>query len=720
MADQLSGCSASPQGPTQQRSPLEDHMSNVVGSMDEVGPKLFTVAMVASPWKEISNEAERHSRGKNVVPKNDDDGADIPQLLSHEVDNFIYQALPAGDYTRRIILEPSKEEDAPLVGRLEVFDLSQDGSRCSFEAISYAWGSDIKDQTITINGRAMYITTSLRDSLRQTRRPDRPRALWADAICINQGDDREKGHQVSLMGQIYKTSRCTLVCLGYSTTESWPRQVATLIADVGAMIDRVMAGDDPLLKVESGVFPDLKYDHPLLVDERWPSWAELVMQPWFERGWVVQEAALGPDCLVLWSDVEISWISILRVATWESSELHQIEALSNDGQRSIPELHLAQYALQRQQEANTLNGFRPMAPLKLLLLETIDAARTLKLKDPKDRIYAFLALPTTNAETPALHVSYGKDTSHLDVYRDFATKYLTKNSNLDILEFVDHGDDEMFASASITCDYPLSQVRSAYTFPSWIPRWDRGPMPYAFGLIRDSMLQYTWRKFDLESREGVRISDNSALRVKAIIFDSVEYLSKVIQKPNQAGREAVAPVVSLWRDIAEHSTHRQSCLSSAEAFLVTLCLGEWSVRANTERQGGVRRLKAFAKLLEVDWSKQELSMDTHDKDEDAQVVATLGLDYSDRQRFLVLGRGYYAVSSAATRVGDVCAVISGTRLPFILREVAGKKDHYLLVGAAYVHSSVLTDGEIPGRMGESERCDDWKEWNLPARDIFLC
>lgn len=124
--------------------------------------------------------------------------------------------------------------------------------------------------------------------------------------------------------------------------------------------------------------------------------------------------------------------------------------------------------------------------------------------------------------------------------------------------------------------------------------------------------------------------------------------------------------------------------------------------------------------MELDCSQQKLSMDTHDKDEDAQVIATLGSDHSDRQRLLVLGRGYYAVSSAATRVGDVCAVISGTRLPFILREVAGKKDHYLLVGAAYVHSSVLTDEEIPGRMGESERCDDWKEWNLPARDIFLC
>lgn len=726
MTDQLSSCPASSQDAVPQRSLLEDHTLRVVIYGDENVPGQSTVAIVAMPREEIITKAERHSGGKNGIPKNNDEGPDAPHLLSHEVDNFIYQALPAGNYTRRIILEPSKEEDAPLVGRLEAFDLSQDGSGCSFEAISYAWGSDIKDQTITINGRAMHITTSLRDSLRQTRRPDRPRALWADAICINQDDGREKSHQVSLMGQIYMTSRCTLICLGYSA-ESWPRQVATLMADVVAMIDRVMAGDDPDLKVNLGKFPWLKNGDPLLADKRWHSWAELVMQPWFERGWVVQEAALGPECLVLWSGIEIPWISVLRVACWLNREhgRNRIEALREEGQGVLPHLHLLRYEMQPPQEGGIMASSNTDKPvdLNLYLLENLDAARMLKLKDPKDRIYAFMALPTSDASMPALHISYGKVPSHLDVYRDFATKYMAKNSDLDILGFVDHGDDETLATGPIGCDHPLKHVRSADTFPSWMPRWDRGPMPTACIFTSE----FKCRKFDLGSHEIVTILDNnSTLRVKAIIFDSVHYASMVIQEPKRPVQfeEAVASVVSLWKDIAEHSilagNPHESCLGSAQRFLAALCLGRVSKFLRANPQGLVRALKAFAKLLEADWSQRILSIDTHKKNKAAQDIAASGLNWSGRRRFLVLGRGYYAVSSVATRVGDVCAIISGTRAPFILREITGKKDHYVLVGAAYVQSAMLTDEELPGRMGESERYDDWKQWDLPTRDIFIC
>lgn len=55
----------------------------------------------------------------------------------------------------------------------------------------------------------------------------------------------------------------------------------------------------------------------------------------------------------------------------------------------------------------------------------------------------------------------------------------------------------------------------------------------------------------------------------------------------------------------------------------------------------------------------------------------------------------------------------------MLREVAGTKDHYVLVGIAYVQSMVLTDDELPGRMRESESHEDWKELNLRTQDIFL-
>lgn len=126
--------------------------------------------------------------------------------------DYEYQPLVSNDEIRRLILEPGAG-DASLIGSMERIRLSETSDSTSFEAISYVWGSDIKDHWIKIDGKAIPITTSLSDALRQVRRPDRPRALWADAICINQDNYEEKNHQVALMGRIYRASSCTLICL---------------------------------------------------------------------------------------------------------------------------------------------------------------------------------------------------------------------------------------------------------------------------------------------------------------------------------------------------------------------------------------------------------------------------------------------------------------------------------------------------------------------------
>jgi hypothetical protein len=46
------------------------------------------------------------------------------------------------------------------------------------------------------------------------RSPDTDRALWMDALCINQEDVIERNQQVYLMGSIYSQAREVLVWLG--------------------------------------------------------------------------------------------------------------------------------------------------------------------------------------------------------------------------------------------------------------------------------------------------------------------------------------------------------------------------------------------------------------------------------------------------------------------------------------------------------------------------
>ncbi|EGY18624.1 Heterokaryon incompatibility protein 6 like [Verticillium longisporum] len=83
-----------------------------------------------------------------------------------------------------------------------------------FEAISYCWG-DAQDRCqVTCDGATLFITNSLVTALVHFWLSDRPRVLWADAICINQGSVIEKNCQVLLMPNIYAQATRTLVWLG--------------------------------------------------------------------------------------------------------------------------------------------------------------------------------------------------------------------------------------------------------------------------------------------------------------------------------------------------------------------------------------------------------------------------------------------------------------------------------------------------------------------------
>jgi hypothetical protein len=43
---------------------------------------------------------------------------------------------------------------------------------------------------------------------------------WFDALCINQDDTKERNHQVTQMGEIYRRARRVITCLGMADTNS--------------------------------------------------------------------------------------------------------------------------------------------------------------------------------------------------------------------------------------------------------------------------------------------------------------------------------------------------------------------------------------------------------------------------------------------------------------------------------------------------------------------
>jgi hypothetical protein len=130
---------------------------------------------------------------------------------------FSYKPLPEGngEWIRILRLFAGKDED-PIVCELLLWNLRHSHFRNSpkYEAVSYVWGDPNRVQEITCEGLPLFITINLHQALQRFRYHDQSRLLWADGICIDQQNDVEKGYQVSIMGQIFEQSNCTLIWLG--------------------------------------------------------------------------------------------------------------------------------------------------------------------------------------------------------------------------------------------------------------------------------------------------------------------------------------------------------------------------------------------------------------------------------------------------------------------------------------------------------------------------
>ncbi len=87
-----------------------------------------------------------------------------------------------------------------------------------FEVISYTWANEAGDATKTkkifLAGWPFSVTANCEAALKRVRRPTSSRVVWIDAVCINQDDRNERGHQVRLMPEIYSGARRVLIYLG--------------------------------------------------------------------------------------------------------------------------------------------------------------------------------------------------------------------------------------------------------------------------------------------------------------------------------------------------------------------------------------------------------------------------------------------------------------------------------------------------------------------------
>lgn len=518
----------------------------------------------------------------------------------------------------------------------------------------------------------------------------------ANADYPPEGNDHERAHQVSLMGQIYGQASQVRICLGYGD-DGHAEEVTAFLYRFNRMFEEA-------LRTRKGwdSFPWPGPDDPVLRDPAWKSLAFLLQQPWFCRGWVVQEAGLARQACVHWGTEKFSWLSLIRAVIWST---RRGGSLFDSLRVRPPILHMDIYKATYRDEAKTLfpkNLFRTWT-----LLETLHYARYLGISDQRDRIFAFLGLPAAAHALQDVNIDYEKQ--FLEVYWDFACSYLDQKGGLELLNFLNHDH----ASLSEESEYP-----------SWVPQWHGSDSGFTVKRRHDRRISPEKSRLQRRSpRQFLRISRN-ILRVRGLMMDSV---AAVIQDPFTRDT-TIQDLAFAWNRFRDHSESSPTAYTTFPAILAYFhALVHGSTPAMRSHEEAMSRNEKYMGYLQGQYQIGTPA------DEPACGLEDHCIDYlhAHVQRCVnnrcvaVTHRGYIALAPRATLEGDVCCIMFGAFSPFILRETGwktGRLSHFKVVGETFMVSkrSPEADGR-PYRVGSGRNAnEDWLDLGLNEEDILLC
>ncbi|KAH6961956.1 heterokaryon incompatibility protein-domain-containing protein [Ilyonectria sp. MPI-CAGE-AT-0026] len=588
----------------------------------------------------------------------------------------IYQPLSSDPRSMRVVRLAPSNNFGHISIAAQLTETTWD--QYNYEALSYCWGKPNKSKTILLNGEQYRVTEDLHDALHEFSLADTSRALWIDAICINQEDQQEKSSQVQRMKEIYRNAKGVLVWVGKAKEHT---DLALKQAK------RLLACDD--------------FDTQQAIWNEPNEWIkglnEIIARPYWSRAWTVQE-------------VVVSETALLRC-----------------GSHELPFFEFSRFLLQQQTRNHVKVGYAISS-----YLEIISEMRQASYQDPPaglfglayklrhrqctvvhDRVYAFLGLlkSTEFLNTEEFSVDYTMDAAEL--WMTFTKDTMSRFNTLIPLILAEN-------SRSLEARWCYDWSKKVYEPNSHLHErllfWTGG---------LDSPNFYPLQSPSHSAADGLPARIRVDTGAPSVISVQGFAISKIIKTGTSVG----SFLIGFGRpNYVQHFKEWESLVGGpwkdpqmAKKFARTITGGSWSKEPEDWRAWNTKDYSEKAWSLgwlgnesfqdHISTTGYEMSrhLELPDTDDHSR-YNRIRDDACEGRRIFLLENGDFGLGPESTQVGDHVAILLGSEVPLVLH----RRDHgdilrrlvdlenkrklfkstWKLVGQAYVHDSMNYEGNL--------------------------
>jgi hypothetical protein len=628
----------------------------------------------------------------------------------------------------------------------ELVHMSLEDRPFKYLAVSYRWGGPAEPKAFFENNQYLNISTSVEIILDTVLEAGECIHLWIDSICINQSNVAEQSAQVQLMREIYVNAEQVIICLGEATpdTDEAMEFIVTL-RDAFEKIPQKRYGSSLASGMGAVDLAMLGID---LSKARWTALSKLLCRPWWNRVWVIQEAAVGSNPIFICGDRAVEWDVMAYVIqeTLLHGPLARMLAITVDESESSQSqpvnaaMHLIQMSAARVQAQS-----KKFSPFQNILMDMVGY----EALDPHDRVYGLLGLSSDRGD-PELSPNYdldGGDAKRIpncnlaprdggDAKRIINYKSARKAFIKTARHLLTHKKSILILHrAGIeNARYPKDAGLNEGDLPSWVPGWSSRLAS------EDSLcIGRGWAEYNASGSLSPSVSssgdDQETLDLRGILVDCIDKVSTLKEEkkqelqesknlhtaPQPAGKAASSRIFDLEDErkiaikwVSDHQRlMKESRLShkAGTALALPNAPSHWKSeyeRTITAAALGETFSPAFNAEFEAIWdraldhasdSKKSRSMR---RSYDTTVIEQSTLFHrrfmtaTTNRRFFTTREKRIGIGSRMTEAGDIVVIFLGGSTPFVIRETgSGGKEgpkEYRLVGEAYVDGLMAGEG----------------------------